>query len=59
MPTYVYECSCGATREVLRGFNDTEEIPVCSDCHSIMKRQWSTPAIVFNGTGFYSTDNRK
>ena len=24
-----------------------------------MTRQWSAPTAIFNGTGFYSTDNRK
>jgi len=59
MPSYAYDCTCGATREVIRGFNEPEDVPICSDCHTSMKRVWSVPSVVFNGSGFYSTDNRK
>lgn len=59
MPTYTYACSCGATRDVVRGFNVPEEFPICTDCHNTMIRHWSAPTVVFNGSGFYSTDNRK
>lgn len=32
----------------------------CPDCNSSeVSRQWNTPALKFNGTGFYQTDNKK
>ena len=32
--------------------------PTC--CSNIMTRVWTTaPNVMFNGSGFYSTDNRK
>lgn len=57
MPTYDYRCSvCAATIEFQRGFGEDRE-PTC--CNQIMQRLWSSPGVVFNGSGFYSTDNRK
>ena len=58
MPRYDYKCSeCGSSIEFERGFGEDRE-PSC--CNQIMTRQWGAPAgIIFNGSGFYSTDNRK
>ena len=57
MPVYDYKCTqCSGTVEFKREFDDSIE-PVC--CNQTMSRQWSSPGVVFNGTGFYSTDNRK
>jgi putative FmdB family regulatory protein len=57
MPTYDYKCSvCSITTEFIRGFGEDRE-PIC--CNATMQRLWSSPGVVFNGSGFYSTDNRK
>jgi predicted nucleic acid-binding Zn ribbon protein len=47
---------CSITVEFKREFGEDRE-PSC--CNQIMERQWSAPAAIFNGNGFYSTDNRK
>jgi len=60
MPKYEYECpGCGDVREIERSMNDAEETYICSQCHNQFQRRWSAPSIVFNGTGFYTTDNPK
>ena len=57
MPTYDYKCStCSSTVEFQRGFGEDRE-PIC--CSNVMQRLWSSPGVLFNGSGFYSTDNRK
>lgn len=57
MPIYDYQCTqCSSTVEYKRDFGDSTE-PVC--CSEVMQRQWQSPGVVFNGSGFYSTDNRK
>ena len=58
MPKYDYKCNiCCSSIEFERGIGEDRE-PIC--CSNIMTRQWnSAPNVVFNGSGFYSTDNRK
>lgn len=58
MPKYDYKCNtCSSFIEFERGIEDTTE-PIC--CSKSMIRQWgSAPTVLFNGSGFYSTDNRK
>jgi putative FmdB family regulatory protein len=57
MPVYDYKCTqCSGSVEYKRDFGDSTE-PVC--CDITMQRQWSAPGAIFNGSGFYSTDNRK
>ena len=57
MPTYDYQCSvCSISIEFKREFGEDREPSFCSQT---MTRQWSAPTAIFNGNGFYSTDNRK
>jgi hypothetical protein len=57
MPLYDYKCNkCSISIEFERGFGEDRE-PVC--CSETMSRQWSSPGVIFNGSGFYSTDNKK
>jgi putative FmdB family regulatory protein len=57
---YEYQCSQDSTIvSVERKMNDPEIVPICSSCKGTLTRVWSTPSIVFNGPGFYSTDNPK
>ena len=58
MPTYEYTCiECEESREVSRGFNDTEIIPPCSSCGYKMVRVYTPAGVQFKGSGFYKTDN--
>ena len=57
---YEYECSgCGDVREVERKMSEAEQTLICSQCDTEFKRKWTSPAISFKGSGFYSTDHRK
>jgi len=58
MPKYDYKCTvCSISIEFERGFGEDRE-PSC--CSQIMQRQWGgSVGIIFNSSGFYSTDNRK
>ena len=51
MPRYDFKC------ETCTEIIETSEniAPMCSTCHGTMTRVWSTVAVKFNGTGFYST----
>lgn len=56
MPIYDYKCvQCSSSVEYKRDFGDSTE-PIC--CNETMQRQWHSPGVIFNGNGFYSTDNR-
>ena len=56
MPLYEYECLvCGCHFERFQGF--TEPPPQeCPHGHHGVRRVFSPPAIVFKGSGFYTTD---
>ena len=58
MPKYDYKCIvCNVVIEFQRGFGEDRE-PSC--CGATMQRQWGgSVGVIFNGNGFYSTDNRK
>jgi putative FmdB family regulatory protein len=58
MPTYEYLCqTCKAIKDVVRGFNNSEEPVECEQCGDTMKRVYGVPAIQFKGSGFYKTDH--
>ena len=58
MPIYEYECLvCGVHFDRFRHFNDPAP-KECPQGHRRLRRLFSPPAIVFNGPGFYVTDNR-
>jgi len=57
MPKYDYKCiNCSIIVEFQREFGVDFE-PIC--CGQTMTRQWSPTGVIFNGSGFYSTDNRR
>lgn len=58
MPTYEYRCPiCLLTVVVMKSMNDeTEE--TCDNCNVSLIKQFSSPTITFNGSGFYSTDKK-
>ena len=57
MPVYEYRCSAGHFYEKQEGF-DAPNQHKCLECGKLAKRQLSLPAVIFKGSGFYSTDNR-
>lgn len=59
MPLYRYVCdNCGSQKTI---FHSISENPVvnCDSCGKEMKRAISKVGIVFKGSGFYCTDNKK
>ena len=58
MPIYEYRCSKGHQYERAEGFEAPSEHR-CPSCSGRSRRQISLPAVIFKGSGFYSTDNRK
>ena len=58
MPIYEYQCSKGHEYERVEGFDAPTE-QRCPRCGASSRRLISMPAVIFKGSGFYSTDNRK
>ncbi len=59
MPIYEYECgSCHALFELRQGF-DEEPVCHCPTCKGKARRVIHSVPVVFKGSGFYVTDNRK
>lgn len=58
MPIYEYRCSKGHLYECAEGFDAASE-QTCPTCGGRSRRLISLPAVIFKGSGFYSTDNRK
>ncbi len=59
MPIYEYECDiCGAHYERRQSFYDNTT-PPCPHGHAQAHRIYSTPGVVFKGSGWYVTDSRK
>lgn len=60
MPTYDYECqACGHTFEEFQGIND-KHLKKCPECKRMkLQRLIGTGgAVLFKGSGFYTTDYR-
>ena len=56
MPFYEYKCDeCGHQFEVLQSIN-AEPIELCEKCGSNVRRIIFPSAIVYKGSGFYSTE---
>ena len=59
MPTYDYECDdCEHTFERKQRF-DEEPVTECPECSGKSRRVINSVPIIFKGSGFYVTDNRK
>ena len=57
---YQYECpGDGTTIDIERKISDPEESYYGTTCGAMLSRIYSAPSVVFNGTGFYTTDNPK
>lgn len=58
MPLYEYECAvCGRRFERLQRAG--APAPTCPAGHHAVRRCFSPPGIIFRGSGFYVTDNRR
>ncbi len=58
LPVYEYKCSSEHLYDKTEGYHAPTEHP-CPHCGEPAKRQLSLPAVIFKGSGFYSTDNPK
>lgn len=55
MPTYEYRCNkCMSHQELTRSVDERDDEVSCP-CGNVSSRIYNTPAIRFNGSGFYST----
>ena len=60
MPAYEYKCeSCKTDYTKVRGIKEDDPGYDCETCNLPLVRVYSNVGAVFNGSGFYSTDNRK
>ena len=59
MPTYEYECEkCKLRFEKKQKFNE-KPVATCPECEGKVRRVSQPAPIIFKGSGFYTTDNRK
>ena len=60
MAIYEYQCKkCTIIVNKERSIKDTDPGYKCESCNTDLTRVYSNVGAVFNGSGFYSTDNRK
>jgi len=59
MPIYQYHCpKCNLKFELKQSFSD-ESMVACPKCQNGAQRCISAVPVIFKGSGFYITDNRK
>ena len=59
MPVYLYRCkTCGKEQETRQRFND-EPLSICAYCGKDIYRVIQLTRVIYNGSGFYSTDGGK
>ena len=59
MPLYEYQCEdCGVRFERLQRAGEPK-LTVCPECGGTLYRPIQPPGIIFKGSGFYVTDNRR
>ena len=59
MPIYEYECSlCHFKFEKKQRF-DAKPLTICPKCQGQAQRLLHSTPVIFKGSGFYITDNRK
>ena len=58
MPTYAYRCKdCGHAFDVVQAFTD-DALTECPACGGVLRKQYGSIGVTFNGSGFYRTDSR-
>lgn len=59
MPIYEYECTnCGLHFERHQRMSD-DPIQICPECAGRVRRVMHPVGVIFKGSGFYVTDNRR
>jgi putative FmdB family regulatory protein len=59
VPVYQYHCpKCNLKFELKQSFSD-ESMVACPKCQNGAQRCFSPVPVIFKGSGFYVTDNRK
>ncbi len=59
MPVYLYQCeACGVRFEKLQRMSD-DPLTDCPECDGPVHRVIQPVGVIFRGSGFYVTDNRK
>jgi len=59
MPIYQYQCpKCNLKFELKQRFSDKSVVD-CPKCQNGAQRLFSPVPVIFKGSGFYVTDNRK
>ncbi len=59
MPIYEYECGVCQCRFERKQRFDEEPVAICPKCQGKARRVIHSVPIIFKGSGFYTTDNRK
>jgi len=59
VPIYEYECSVCHRRFERKQRFDEEPVAICPKCQGKARRVIHSVPIIFKGSGFYTTDNRK
>lgn len=60
MPVYQFKCEiCGQQFERRLPISQAEAGQTCPAGHHHVRRVFSVPAVLFKGSGFYSTDHPK
>ena len=59
MPIYEYECCECEQRFERRQRFDEEPVSICPQCQGKAQRVIRSVPVIFKGSGFYVTDNRK
>ncbi|GMM95580.1 FmdB family zinc ribbon protein [Microbacterium sp. MTN4-26] len=58
MPTYAYACkNCGHRFDAVQSFSDPT-LTECPECGGVLRKEYGSIGVTFNGSGFYRTDSR-
>jgi putative FmdB family regulatory protein len=58
MPTYAYACKeCGHRFDAVQSFADPA-LTECPVCGGVLRKEYGSIGVTFNGSGFYRTDSR-
>jgi len=59
VPIYEYECGVCHCRFERKQRFDEEPVAMCPECQGKARRVINSVPVIFKGSGFYITDNRK